>query len=291
MESGMPATQAAVGAAVRPRTVWRHLLPTTLISGLWRHRELIRQLTRREVEMRYRGSILGGLWVFLLPLGMLIVYTFVFGTVLRSRWGTGEESKVEFALTLFAGLVIFQIFSELINSSCVVITQNMNYVKKVVFPLEVLPFVLLLAIMVRAIVSIVILAVGLIFLVQRLPPTVLYFPLVLLPLVMLSLGFGWFLSSFGVFVRDIGQVIGVIANVLFFVTPIFYPISRLPESFRWIAHVNPLAFIVEDSRRVLIWNQAPQWGPWLIVVLISFVVMQLGYAWFMETKRGFADVL
>jgi lipopolysaccharide transport system permease protein len=221
----------------------------------------------------------------------LLVYTFVFGTILQARWGGAEESKLEFALTLFAGLAVFQIFSELMNSSCNAISQNVNFVKKVVFPLEIIPVVHLLAILLRAAISIAILMLAVALLLQRFPPTVVFFPLILLPMLMLSLGLAWFLASLGVYVRDVGQFMGVIVNVLFFLTPIFYPVSRLPEGLRWIAHINPLAFIVEGSRRTLIWNQPPQWGAWIVVTLVSAVVMQLGYAWFMETKRGFADVL
>lgn len=276
----------------RPRSFWKELSPLHMATGLWKNRELIIQLTWRDIVSRYKGSFLGLLWAFLLPIGTLAVYTFVFGTVMQSRWGTGgPESKVEFALTLFAGLIYFQLFTESTNAACFLIPQNVNYVKKVVFPLEVLPLVTLLSTLVRTLISILILLIGLAVFKRSIPPTAILAPIIFVPLMMLTLGLGWFLCSLGVFIRDIGQFIGIILNVLFFLTPIFYPSSRLPPSFQWIARANPLASIVEDARRVLIQNSAPDWHQWLIVTLCSAVIMQLGYAWFMATKKGFADVL
>lgn len=274
------------------RAALLHLLPFRTLAGLWRRRELIGELVLREVQKRYRGSMLGVAWAFLLPLTTLIVYTTVFSGILKTRWGDDpRESAFEFGLTMFAGLIVFDVFSEILQTAPRLIVQNTGYVKKVIFPLEVLPVAALGSALIHGAFSLVILSVGLPLLTGHISLTVFLFPLVALPLIMLTLGIAWFVASLGVFLRDVDQVLSVIARLLFFVTPIFYPNSLVPGWLRWALYVNPLAVLVEQSRRTLVWNQPPQWFLWGSVTVVSLIVMQLGYAWFMETKRGFADVL
>ncbi|MGB9624090.1 MAG: ABC transporter permease [Phycisphaerae bacterium] len=278
--------------SIRSQPVSYYLRPATLWRSLWGHRDLIRQLTWRNVLIRYRGSILGVLWSFLLPLLMLAVYTFVFGVVFQSRWpGRKTASIGEFALTLYAGLVVYTLFSETLNAAPQLIVGNPNYVKRVVFPLEILPLCSLGAALFQACIGIVALLACEVVFTGGLSRTVYWFPAVLLPLLMLTLGLAWFLASLGVYVRDAGQIIGIVLQVLMFLSPIFYSIEQVPAGFQAAMRLNPLTVIVVNARNTLLWGQPPEWI-WLVATGAgSFVVMQLGYVWFMKTRRGFADVL
>ncbi len=214
--------------------------PATLVAmfkSLWRNRQLVWQMTRREVVGRYRGSLIGLAWSFLNPLLMLVVYTFVFSVIFKARWGGDvNETKTDFAIILFAGMIVFGLFSEIINRAPGLIVSNVNFVKKVVFPLEILPWVTLGSVLFHSFVSLIVLLLVQLTLKFFLPWTVLLFPLVLLPLIFASMGAAWFLASIGVYVRDIGQVMGVFTTVLMFLSAVFYPVSSLPES---SAHERP----------------------------------------------------
>lgn len=269
-----------------------YLRPATLVRTLWEHRELIRQLTWRNVSGRYRGSTLGVAWSFLLPLMMLAIYTFVFGVVFKSRWGgTAETSMLSFALKLYAGLVVYGAFSETLGLSPTLIAGNPNYVKKVVFPLEILPVCTLGAALFHLLVgTLMLLACALLF-TWRVSATLYWFPLVVLPLAMITLGLAWILASLGVYVRDIGQFIGVLLQVMMFLSPIFYSLEQVPAGFRTAMQLNPLTAVVQNTRYTLLDGRWPDWRALLILTAASAVFMQLGYVWFMKTKRGFADVL
>jgi len=276
----------------RSRSVRHYLWPPTLWRNLWQHRDLIWQLTRREVAAMYRGASLGTLWSLLLPLAMLVVYTFVFSVVLEAKFPQAvTQSKAEFAITLFAGLLLFTVFGDCANAATTLVTAHASYVKRVVFPLEVLPVVKVGAALVNAVISLGILLVGTLVFLHRIPLTVFWLPVVALPLLLLTLGVSWFLASLGVYIRDTAQVVRVVVNLLFFTTPIFYPISQVPKPLQVLVYLNPLTAIVEDGRRVLIWGQSPNWIPLLATLVAAAAVMQLGYTWFMKTRRGFADVL
>jgi lipopolysaccharide transport system permease protein len=265
--------------------------PVEMFVSLWRNRELIKASTRREVLGRYRGSIMGILWSFFNPLLMLAVYTIVFSVVFQARWGVGESSKTEFAIVLFAGLLMFNLFAECINRSPSLIISNVNYVKKVVFPLEILPAVTLLSAMFHALISLGVwfLAYGLFFGVPH--ATVLLLPLIILPFVMFIMGLSWGLASLGVYLRDVSQFIGVITTVLMFMSPIFYPVSALPEDYRHLLLFSPLTPVIEMTRDVLYWGKIPDLE-WLAVYwLATAVIAWLGFAWFQKTRKGFADVL
>lgn len=264
----------------------------SLILSLWCHRQLITQLTKREVVGRYRGSVLGLLWSFLTPVFMLMVYTFVFSVVFKARWGVGEdETKAQFAMVLFAGLIVHGLFAEVLNRAPSLILGNVNYVKRVVFPLEILPLVSLGAALFHSLVSIGVLMLAFVLLNGYLPWPIIFLPLVLLPLLFLIMGLAWLLASLGVFLRDVGQTIGVITSVLLFLAPVFYPISALPEALRPWLMVNPLTFIIEQVREVLIWGHLPDWGGLAAYSLGSVTLAWLGYFWFQKTRKGFADVL
>lgn len=270
---------------------YNSISPREMYLTLWRNRGLLAALIKREVIGRYRGSFMGILWSFFNPVFMLAVYTFVFSVVFKARWSGGSDSKTEFALILFAGMIIFNLFSECINRAPGQILSNVNYVKKVVFPLEILPIVALGAALFHFIIS---LAVWLIFYVMffGMPnPTVLLLPLILMPLVLFTLGVSWLLASLGVYLRDVGQIVGVITTALLFLSPIFYPISALPEQYQMILHINPLTPVIEQSRLALVWGSVPDISLWFQYLIGSAGIAWLGFAWFQKTRKGFADVL
>ncbi|WP_020559761.1 ABC transporter permease [Thiofilum flexile] len=249
-------------------------------------------MTWREVIGRYRGSMLGLAWSFFTPVLMLAVYTFVFSVVFKARWGIGgEESKTQFAVVLFVGMIVHGLFAEVLNRAPGLVLSNVNYVKKVVFPLEILPFITMGAALFHTLISIGVLLLAFILFNGFLYWTVIFLPLVLLPLIILTLGLAWFLASLGVYLRDVGQTIGIITMIMMFLSPVFYPISAIPESIQPIIMANPLTFIIEQARDVVIWGRLPNvWGL-ILYTLIASSVAWLGYIWFQKTRRGFADVL
>jgi len=269
--------------------------PTSLVSlgkSLWRNRQLIVQMTKREVVGRYQGSALGLGWSFLTPVFMLAVYTFVFSVVFKARWGVGaEEGKTQFAVVLFVGMIVHGLFAEVANRAPGLILSNANYVKKVVFPLEILPVVSMGAALFHSLVSLGVLLIAFALFNGYLHWTAIFTPLVLLPLVILTLALAWMLASLGVFLRDVGQTIGIITTVMLFLAPVFYPVTALPEEMRpWIM-ANPLTFIIEQAREVLIWGRLPNWIGLGLYTLVATVIAWAGYAWFQKTRKGFADVL
>jgi lipopolysaccharide transport system permease protein len=269
--------------------------PTSLLAlgrSLWLNRQIITHMTKREVMGRYKGSIMGLAWSFFNPVFMLAVYTFVFSVIFKSRWGVGEEeSKGMFAVVLFVGMIVHGLFAEVLNRAPSLILSNVNYVKKVVFPLEVLPVISMGAALFHSVISVGVLLTAFVLLKGYLHWTVVFFPLVLLPLVILTLGLGWILSSLGVFLRDLGQTIGIITTVLLFLSPVFYPSSALPKAYLNWLWLNPLTFFIEEARNVLIWGRTPDWGGWVMAYLTSLAIAWLGFAWFQKTRKGFADVI
>ncbi|MGE7020687.1 ABC transporter permease [Solibacillus cecembensis] len=262
------------------------------IKYLFAQKSLIIQFTRREISNRYKGSYLGIVWSFVTPIMMLAIYTFVFSVIFQARWGTDEEtSKVEFALILFTGLLVFNIFSEVVSRAPSLIIANSNYVKKVVFPLEILPIVALGSALFQALISYLILLLAMLMLTGTFYWTALLFPIILLPLMLVSLGLAWFLASLGVYIRDVGQIVGIVIPALMFMSPIFYSRSSIPESFQFVYSLNPVTYVVEDMRSAIIWGKLPHWD-WLIIgTLIGLIIAVLGYIWFKKTRKGFADVL
>lgn len=266
--------------------------PTAMFSSLWRNRQLIWQMTRREVVGRYRGSIIGLAWSFFNPVLMLIVYTFVFSVVFKARWNVGgDESKTDFAIILFTGMIVFNLFAEIVNRAPGLIVYNANYVKKVVFPLEILSWVALGSVLFHTIVSLCVLLLAQVILNHSFPWTIILFPLVLLPLLLASLGAAWFLAAIGVFVRDVGQITGVATTILMFLSAVFYPLSALPQRYQSLLRLNPLVLIITESRKVLIYGNLPDWFSLGVALFLGFVLAIAGFWWFQKTRKGFADVL
>ena len=265
--------------------------PLEMVRSIFKHRFLILDLVKREVIGRYKGSIMGMLWSFLSPVLLLIVYTFMFSVVFRARWPGGSDSKVEFALILFTGLLVFNLFSDAVNRAPSLILNNANYVKKIIFPLEILPVVTLGAAVFHMLVNMIVWLIFFLLFFSWPNWTALYFIFVLIPLLFITLGISWLLASLGVYLRDVGQIIGLVTSVLMFLSPIFYPISAVPERFRSIMHINPLTYFVEETRNIMIWGKNLNWSQWSYWTVISIVVAWLGFAWFQKTRKGFADVL
>lgn len=261
------------------------------LLSLSRNLALIRQMTRREVVGRYRGSLFGVLWSFFNPLLLLTVYTFVFGHVFKSRWGVQNEGTAEFAVILFVGMIIHGLLSECANRAPMLIVGNPNFVKKVVFPLETLAWTATGTALFHALVSTLVLLLAQLLLLGTLPITVLAFPVVILTFLPFVVGSVWLLSSIGVFVRDMQQAIGIITMAMMFLAPVFYPASMLAEPYRnWLA-LNPLTLIIEQAREVLVWGRWPDWMALARYGSLASAFAWLSFWWFQKTRSGFADVL
>jgi len=270
--------------------------PTSLLyltRSMSRNRQIIAQMTRREIVGRYKGSAFGLAWSFFNPVFMLSVYTFVFSEIFKSRWvgPCDDESKTQFAVVLFVGMIVLGLFNEVLNRASSLIVSNANYVKKVVFPIELLPVIAMAATLFHSLISLGVLLVAFLAFNGYLHWTLVFIPLVLLPLIILSTGLAWILASLGVFLRDVGQTISIFTTVLMFLSPVFYPVTAVPDRFRPFILANPLTFIIEQAREVLIWGHLPDFTGLAVYTIVAFGVAWMGFAWFQLTRKGFADVL
>lgn len=267
--------------------------PIAIFRSIHSNRNLILNMTRREIKKKYQGTFLGLAWSFISPLLMLLVYTFVFTVVFKSRWGNsnGEENQFEFVVTLFAGLIVFNLFSELLNQSPLLIVNNVNYVKRVVFPLEVLSIILAGSALFNALVNVIVLLIMQLILRGQIPVTVVFFPVVFLPVLLLGLGASWFFSSLGVYIRDIGQILGFLTTILLFTSAVFFPVSAIPQNYQQLLKLNPLVVLIEEARNVLVYGIFPNWIALLFLSVLSSLVAWIGFWWFQKARKGFADVL
>ena len=266
--------------------------PLALLRTLWTHRTLLRSLVVRDIVGRYKGSVFGVLWSFLTPLLMVLVFTFVFGEIFQARWaGSPNSGGMDFASALFTGLLAYQFLSECLSRAPSLIVANANYVKKVVFPLEILPVVSVIAAVFHLLVAYAIL-IGLILASHwTLSFTALLVPLVLLPYIALTLGLTWAISSLGVYLRDIGQLIQPVLTALLFLSPVFYPLSSVPAAVHAVYWANPVTYVSETLRGVLLHQTLPDPLAWLVFTSISLLVAWLGLSLFQATRKGFADVI
>jgi homopolymeric O-antigen transport system permease protein len=273
-----------------------HAQHPSSLAAMWRsvycNRSLVWQLMQREIAGRYRGTILGISWSFFQPLLMLAVYTFVFSVVLKTTWrGEMSDGKVNFAIILFSGLIVHGLFSECINRAPNLVLTSVNLVKRVVFPLEILAVVMIGVTVFHLIVGLLILFAAMLLFGLDFHGTIFYLPLVLSPLILMTLGLTWFLAAAGVYLRDLGHVVVVVSTVLLFLSPVFYPISAVPGQIRMLIYLNPLTFIIEQVRAVLIWGETPAWSGVVVYGLCSLFVAWLGFYVFQWTRKGFSDVL
>jgi lipopolysaccharide transport system permease protein len=276
------------------------LNPVAMVRELWGQRELIWQLAKRDIEGRYRAARLGLLWAILTPLCLLGIYTFVFAVVFQMRWSddpTAYESRGQFALMMFCGMLLYGLFSEVVTRAPQMIVANPNYVKKVVFPLEVFVVSGLMSALINMLIGYGVWLAGWL-LIERCPPpwTIAWMPVVLLPVCLTTAGVSWVLASIGVFVRDVGHAVILATQVLFFATPIFYSLQRVPQPWRRVLEINPLTHAIEDMRGIMMWKGVgaapqPEWAWWLGMTAASAIIAVLGYAFFMKSKRAFADVI
>ncbi|MFL1548332.1 ABC transporter permease [Pseudomonas sp. D47] len=261
-----------------------------ILTAHVRHFDLIKQLIKRDIDMRFKGALLGVLWPLITPLLTLAMYAVVFGYFLPSRW-PGVDGITGFALMLFPGLIVFNFFAECVNRAPNLITQNPNFVKKVVFPVELLVWVPIGSAVFQLLLSIVAWMAIALAVNGSLQWTIVFLPFVIAPMVLCLLGITWFLSALGVFLRDIAQLTVVVTQALMFFSPVLYPLDKLPAWASNIILLNPLTFIVEQSRLVLINGVIPDFRGLLIYTAVSLFVCSLGLRFFRSVRHGFSDVL
>lgn len=262
------------------------------MASLYTHRYLIYDMARRDVLGRYKGSVLGIFWSLAQPLLMLAIYTFVFSHIFKARWtGNNEQSQLFFAINLFSGLLVFNIFSECLTRAPSSILSQSSLVTRVVFPLEILPVVNLLSAIFHACIGFSVLVVAAFITLGELHGTMFLLPLVLLPFLFLVLGLSWSLAATGVYLRDIGQTINLAVTGLLFLSPVFFPLSALPERWQYIANFNPLSFPIEITRQLLILGILPDWMHFFIYFALSMLIAVTGFVIFQKLRNGFADVI
>lgn len=264
-----------------------------LLGYFWpkKHWALVMQMAARDVSMRYRQSWLGLAWLVLTPMAMLAVYTLVFKQVFQVRWSAPEEGHWAFALRIYAGLAVFNFFAEFVNRAPALLVEQPHLVKKVVFPLETLPWVSLLSGMTGLLVATGVLLLLSLLGMGHVPITASALWLVWLPLVPLCLGLGWALAALGAFVRDIGQILSMVMSALVFVSPVFFPVDVLPKVAQDWMWLNPLAGPMTQTRLVLLDGVWPNWSSWGTSMLTGLAVAWLGAVLFNKLRPGFADVL
>ena len=289
-------TNSNLKVSTDTRSVNRPLLfLSTLIlapfSALRAHRSLTYQLAKRDVLGRYRGASFGLLWALMSPFFMLMVYTFAFGTVLKSRWPQIETRSAHYSIILFVGILIHGFFAECLTRAPGLVISNSNYVKRVIFPLEVLPWPMALSALFHTGMNVAVFIILQLILDGNMAWTIVFLPIVIFPLFVMMLGISWFMAAVGVYFRDISQITSVLATAMFFLSSAIIPTEAIPQSYRWIFFINPITFIINQARNVMLWQELPDWLGLGIYFVVAIVVAHLGYMFFEKTKRGFADVL
>lgn len=255
------------------------------------YRSLAFELAKRDVLGRYRGASFGLLWSLISPFLMLMVYSFAFGFVMKARWPQADQGQAHYSIILFIGLIVHGFFAECLSRSPTLITGNANFVKRVIFPLEILPWPMVASALFHTFMNFLVFLALHIILDHTIAWTIVLLPLVLLPLVLLALGVSWLLAALGVYLRDIGQITGVLATAMLFLSTAMFPIEALPPQYRWLLIINPLTFIIDQARAVALWGQMPNWAGLGLYTLCALAVLYFGYTVFRLTRRGFADVI
>lgn len=266
-------------------------VPHRTVTCLIQARELVYQLTRRRIVVRYRGSMLGLVWTFVSPALQLAIYTLVFGVIFKPRWSTTEASTVEYALLLYLGLTVFWFASECFAEAPGIVVQHSNYVKKVIFPLEILPWVIVSTATFHWVIRVLVFMVAYMYLEGGVRWTMILLPLVWLPIALMTVGLSWFLAALGVFIRDLGEVVSFGLTAILFLSPVFYPVESVPETYRWIITFNPISHPISYIRDIAYWGTVPDIKVWTGAMAASVVVAWLGHAFFMSGREAFSDVL
>jgi lipopolysaccharide transport system permease protein len=277
--------------AAMTTSAYRLTDPTSPYRALTRHFALVVQMARRDVAGRYRGAFCGLLWSFFNPLLMLVIYTFVFGVIFKSRWNAQTTDPFQYAMVLFAGLNINTLFSESANRATTLVIENTNFVKRVVFPLETLSWSTLGSGLFHLCVSTIVLLSISPLVLGHVPWTVVLFPIVVVCFLPFVAGTVWMLASLGVYLRDLKQATGIVTTALMFLAPILYPAALIPERWRFALYFNPLTIVAEASQDVLIWGRLPRWDHLAAYAVIASLFAWLAFAWFERTRKGFADVV
>ncbi len=273
-------------------TTTRHpVSPRALFGAALEHGGLLWQFARREISGRYRGSVLGFGWAVLQPLLLLAIYTFVFSIVFRTRWEGPISDRMGFALVVYTGMAVHGFFAECATRAPLLIVENRNLVKRVVFPLQVLPWTALLAAAFHFLVGVLLIAAVVFAKTGTLPVTIVALPLIAAPLALAALGFIYAFSALGVYLRDLGQLAGFFAMTLLFLSPVFYPVSAVPAEWRWVIALNPIATLIELTRGALLFGQWPAPAALVTMWATGFATAWIGFFWFQRTRKGFADVL
>ncbi|PKF51779.1 ABC transporter permease [Enterovibrio nigricans] len=255
------------------------------------NRSLIKQLMLRDYTSRYKSGALGLAWTLINPLMMLCLYSFVFVTVFQMRWGVNDVSGENFVLLLFTGILTHGIFAEFITRSPTLITSNPAYVKKVVFPLEILPITPLLGAMVNFLVGMILVLILQLWINETLSYTILLLPVILMPYIILLVGVSYIFSSLGVYFRDLSQISGILATIAIFASPVLFPLENVPEKFRGLLYLNPITLIVEQLREIVILGTVPNLFHTMLYLLVATIILILGFSWFRMVRKGFSDVL
>ena len=278
--------------SITPAGAHRDWVLYRVFHQCWLQRQLFIKLLRRDFAERYRGSYLGLLWSLLLPLLSLLVFTFFFGVIFQMRWaGRSDASLGDLALVLFVGMALYNFLAECLSRAPGLILAHQNYVKSVVFPLEMLPGVMVASALLTLTATLLVILLLQETLGSGLSWTVMLLPLTVLPLVLFVLGLSGFLASLGVYIRDIQQLIIPLVQLMMFLSPVFYPVAALPEAMRPWLQLNPLALAIEQTRGIILFGQAPGWTPYLVSLAAGGLTALLGVWWFARTRKGFADVL
>lgn len=273
-----------ISAQTARRAVWRPLweLPSRL--------ELILSLSRRELLARYKGSALGVIWALLTPIVTIAIFTFIFAGIFGARFGV-SSSPWDYAIHLFCGLLPWTMFQEAVLHSSTTIVSHANLVKRVVFPLETLPIALTLSSLGNQLFGTIALLIAILLIRQQIPVSIFWLPVLLIPQLLFTLGVAWLIASLGVFLRDIAQGINLVMMAWMFLTPIIYPESIVPESYRPFVNLNPFTPLIRSYRRVLIEGTAPDWSGLAYFTAFALVSFFFGYWWFARTRKNFADVI
>lgn len=263
------------------------------LGTLWYRRQLILTLGLREVTQRFRSSSLGLLWTVIQPLAVVTIFYFVFSVVFQNRWGAADESKGDFIIALFSGFLVYNLFFDTVSRAPMMVVGNINYVKKLVFPIHLIPFIISIGSLVSFFCTFVILVLMYMLIHQGAPHfAVVTVFLSVLPVYLLSIGVSWMVASASVFYRDINHAVPLVLQALVFVSPVLYPMSRVPDGLvRQLMQMNPLAMPIEQARAAIMYGVIPDWMGILQSLAVSMLVCVVGIIFFQRLRPGFADVL